>query len=138
MTTLQQRFTSAIKQQSRIRIPAFMYDGNEVKPFYSDIVKHNSGNAMVCDNGIAVHYDFVTGEEGGDELINTACNLRGSDVTIFIHAQFLDEGMSDSQLDFIARDGAYQSRVDGEMKVIEVYSVACINGACQYRDYVYR
>lgn len=90
----------------------------------------------MCE-GNKVWYFFVTPECDLVNDIRLSCSDdRKNDITIFIHLQFLLDEMTDEMLDYISRDGGY-SYVDEDYgkKLVEVYSMACVNGACQYGDY---
>lgn len=83
-----------------------------------------------------VEYYFIPPSFAIESIIADASTRKIS--TLLVHEQFILDGMSDSQLEFVMRDGAYRYRcpVTGQSLTNEVYSWSQIGPYCQYSSLI--
>lgn len=117
-----------------MRLPAYVVNGSICESFEARILSISDNSMVIEAEGrkIPVEYYFIPPTFAPDAVIADASVRNMS--TLFIHEQFILDGMSDSQLEFVMRDGAYRCKcpVTGESIVNEIYSWVQIGPVSQY------
>lgn len=131
---MKSRIKQSLKAQPKIKLPECLFNGKVIPAFYANI-DSITDEYMLCQ-GNKVWYDFIyPNEDVWLKVDKAASPERIKGITIFIHLQFMLDEMTDSMVDYIVRDGGYKFMDEDEEKVVEIYSMACVNGVCQYSDY---